>query len=373
MGKTNWPAVLEGATSTNSLNRKYALSQAVTELEKALTASGIDCRKERKRGKSLADMLLDLMKEDDQGEKGPWDLPMQKETFSDLLREGVAARNKGVHRDADVGETDSEQFVEIIHIAWQFLRARFATQPTASSYAKAFLDMNWGASFDHPVRLSHFSEVYLFGSLTKHTEHAGDIDLLLVDAVGQVTPIESGYSHDTGEKEQAILRELDSFEYKATFSTRRNIAAIQCGWLNLSVIGQRFGSDRAATLETAELQKDPFFYLNVAHEMLRYDLALNKWVKDFGSMPIFHEFAKLRDKLTEIGIVSDPVGSRAEQRLKHAITLNLDDALIAKVDGLRKNSVKGRYLSRTAILDLAIKQSLKKLGDDPVDFWRLLL
>jgi hypothetical protein len=363
MGKPDWVAIQQDAISNNSLSRKHALFQAVTELEKALTASGVDCKKERKKRKSLADMFLDLAERE--FDNCIWNGPIQKETFGDLLRQGVRARNEGIHSGADIGETECELFVEIIQVAWLLLRNRFVAQPNASAFAKALL----GASTyrywkDPPVRLSIFSEVYLYGSLTRHTEHPKDIDLLLVDAVGDIAPMEVGYSGETGEKEKRILCELDTFDGASKFCTSKNVAAIECGWLNLSVISHLFGSNRSVTLETAGLQKDPFFFLNVACEILRYDSKDQNWTRDFGSMPVFKELSKLRIRLTEIGVVTTPADSRAGRQLERAFAINLNHALLAQVDQVRMNLGKDRYYSRTTVINSAIAEGLRKLRVD---------
>ena len=60
MDTVNWSPITEGATSSNLQTRKHSLHQAVTEVEKALRASG----QKRKRGQSLADMFLSLVETD---------------------------------------------------------------------------------------------------------------------------------------------------------------------------------------------------------------------------------------------------------------------------------------------------------------------
>ena len=101
MSKADWVAIQHGAISDNSLTRKHFLVQAVTELEKALIASGVDLKKERKKHKPLADVLFDHLDKEDRLENGP-SPARQRDTFRELLRGGIAARNKGVHWDTDV-------------------------------------------------------------------------------------------------------------------------------------------------------------------------------------------------------------------------------------------------------------------------------
>jgi len=370
MAKADWVAIQHGAISDNSFIRKQSLSQSVTELEKALVASGVNCQKERSKRKSLADMFFDIVATGRDSERNMQNLPIQTHASKKLLRDAITARNKGVHSDEEVAQPDCERFVEIIYAAWQLLRDRFVTQSKASVLAQLFLD---AALCDEPSNLYHFSNVYLFGSLTRSVEQANDIDLLLVDAIGNI--LITGYFGDPGGKEQSILRELDLYHPSRApkYSTRQNVAAIECGWLNLSVITERFGQDRAWTREICALEHDPLFFLNVARDMLRYDPIHRTWTRDLSSIRVFEELAQLLDRLAEIGIVANPNDSHAAQDAEHEVTMFLSDAVITILDHLRKNLFEDRYLTRKTLLDWALKRGLVQLSEDKTGVLRRFL
>ena len=193
--------------------------------------------------------------------------------------------------------------------------------------------------------------------------------MLLIDATGEI--VEAGYFADVGEKEKLILLELDRWQPLPTFNTDQNVAVIECGWLNLSVIGPRFGHDKYWTREFVALEKDPLFYLNIARDLLRYDSNQQSWTRDLRSMQIFEKLANLRNRLAEIGIVSDPDDSAVAQQSEYTIPITVSGDNMAKIDHVRKNLYPFEYVSRTNVLEWAVKHSLAMLRDDPTRFLRL--
>lgn len=370
MAKTDWTGIQEHATSDNSLLRKHSLSQAVTELEKALVASGVNCTKERKiKHKSLADMFLDIAEDKGWLPEHGWNIPIQKDIFGDLLRKSIAARNKGVHSDQDIAEAECEQYVDVIHMAWQLLHDHFVTQLKAAGFAKLFLESTYiedPVNEDDPneliVRAPNFSEVYLYGSLARQTDTPNDIDLLLILSSG-ARMCDLTYSADNVDKEQSILRDLDEWEREPKFNIPQNIAAVACGWLNLSLIDEQFGHERIRTAEIAALERDPLFFLNVARDMLRYDPTQGVWVRDLRSLPVFCELTALREELVKIGILPASSVPTAAQQRKHTLTVTISDTTLARIDEMRKARLMSEYVSRQMILEWAVMDWMRVKRD----------
>lgn len=312
----------------------------MTEFEKALTASGIDCDKERRKRKSLATMFLDLAEREQPLQDRISKLDIPKEAFTFLLRGSIDARNKGIHSDEDIDEGRCEWFTEVIRIACDILRARFVTRENAAALAKRFLNARTAKRPKYPDGQPVFSEVYLYGSLSRTSKQPKDIDLLLVDVLGRIAPMELGYSSDTGEKEKEILKTLDILagESADKFSTSQNLKAIDSGWLNLTVVDSKFGKDIETTFDTAAVQSDPLFFLNVATDILRFEVSQQRWTKELGSIPIFEELARMRTHLFQLGI-----GTFDYQRHKERgdqIAVLLADATIAGIDRLRRSELR---------------------------------
>ena len=147
---------------------------------------------------------------------------------------------------------------------------------------------------------------------------------------------EVGYAGDTGEKEQQILTYLDQERAPNTpgFATDQNKAAVECGWLNFTVVDRAFGTDRDATLRSSRVQSDPFFFLNLARDLMWFDRSDRRWTKSLANLSVFKELAKLKECLVDLGILS---GHDLRQRSlsDRELKITLDRELYGLVEKVR--------------------------------------
>ena len=333
MNNVDWSQIADGASSGNPHARRHSLYLAVTEFEKALTASGA---KKLKR-ESLADVFERLVNTTPSLQARLESQPIPATVFLDLLRQAIQARNLGIHAGSGVDPGRCEWYTEVLRLSWLFLRTEFVTKERASLLARDFLDAHVRAPDGETRQM--FSDVYLFGSLTRQSRHPEDIDLLLVDSLEVVTWLEPAYHHEPGFKELEMLRQIDlRNDARRTMRTKRNEAAIACGLLNLVAVDGSFGSTWDATRMAAAEQSDPLFFLNIAEEVLHFSPGQESWAKETGSITLFDELARVRRQLVDRGILGG-LTDVTDTRHRQTVSLSLTGTVGAQLDWIRQQSL----------------------------------
>ena len=359
----DWAAISEHAASESRFHRTQALTQAVTELERAMKA--LNARKGK--WQSWADVLLELGEANQQLEHQLTSCAIPKETLVELLRQAINARNEGVHSSSDVQRGRCECFVEVISIVWQLLRDRFVSRETAARLASSFVE----ARTNHaPDGYQIFSDVFLFGSLARDAGEPNDIDLLLIDALADNDWTTFNYSSDHRDVQKQMLRDIDRvMDLDAPlFASVRNEAAVDCGWLNLTVVPSHFLTDPEYARDVAGSQSDPLFFVNLAGDALRFQRSGEPWKRDFESVPVFEELAAIRNRLYGIGFL--PKDRRREIALEIAITVpakdlrSIDQARFEHLVAYKPGHLLSRrfldpFVSRKAIVQAAASLGLK--------------
>lgn len=286
MQRSVWISIEKRSSSGDVFDRMAALAGAVSEIEKALTASGV--KEDRSGAAKRAGRL--------QGIPG-WP---DGAAFTAALK----ARNAAVHGGDTAPPNVCRDHIRVLNEAWCALRTRFVTRSTALTVASAIL------------QTADFSSVLLFGSLARaqdpEAEWArGDIDLLVLDD-GDISFRGSSYDgHGQWSGEERISDVV--FDRAKLVGDERAAwsAAVQLGWLDIVVIDGKLLQDPLYIRWFSEQQSDPLFLLNVADGLKFYNKETCSWSDDVP--PTFLELAKLRHDLQARGIVG-PLQRRGRRR-----------------------------------------------------------
>lgn len=286
MQRTAWETIERRSGSDDEFDRLSALAAAVSQVEKALTASGV--KEDHSGAKKRAQRLRGI---------SGWP---ETSAFTAALR----ARNAAVH-GSDIAPSDScKSHTKVLKQAWCVLRTRFVTRSIALTIANSIL------------QTADFSSVLLFGSLARaldpEAEWArGDIDLLVLDN-GDVSS--RGSSYDAHGQWSGAERISDVVFDRAGIAGDERAAwaaAVQLGWLDIVVLDGKLLQNPGYIRWFSDDQSDPLFLLNIAEGLKLYDSDGHGWSDDVPS--VFREFAKLRGDLQARGIVG-PLQTRDKRR-----------------------------------------------------------
>jgi hypothetical protein len=262
-----WLDVRSAAKSSDPFDRTFALSTAVTCLEVALAALGVE-RRDREGVQSR------IRRWADQNGK--------PEFCGDEYRAAFEARNAAIHEQHVVAEPEKcKKHVAALFDVWSAMRRVYVTRDNAATLAEGILDA-------HVV-----TDIFLFGSLARRAKEPKDVDLLLFDE-GDVSALNwRGYSSAD------ILVESEFFD---TSSGQR--AALECGWLDyVFVDGTRFGEDPSYTVSLCQSHRDPLFMINIADSLLWFDRQSRTWVNR--RPQVFERLGNLRRLLETENVVGE--------------------------------------------------------------------
>jgi hypothetical protein len=257
-----WDVVVQRLASEDPFDRTAALARAVGSIETALTAVGIP----NPKAPVTARLKTEL--------QSPPAVP---------LLAALNARNEAIHALRVPGRAECGVYEQELFTLWTRLKRKYVNKQTA-------------ASIGHKIAMDTSCTVFIYGSLARGGTDQNDIDFLLLDNGELSYFLESRYEHGPQEHIEVV------FDF-AEIGTPENRAAATLGWLQFIVLdGRRFGSDLAYMQRLVRLQHDPFFFLNMAPDLQRYDLKSRKWSTE--NVPVvFTRLAILRRHLENEGLL----------------------------------------------------------------------
>lgn len=267
--RKGWDHLIELAQSDKRESRQIALIRAYSWLEHALNASGF-----RRENKSIAKLLIDAY---NQG-YGPSTLKY------DQIRNAIQTRHIATHKDAVPSAVACVRAVKAFSSMWQSLCYNYVTLINAAKIAQTILNKR------------DILSVSLFGSLSRGNK-ANDIDLLVLDNGKYSTKIkffDTSYPDMAKLTRRAVkLLSLPEFPYSHI---------VQCRWLDILLLdGTRFGKDKEYTKTVTSHHIDPYFFVNIAKDLMDFDLHTCDFVDT--KIPVFIGLRHMTGGLHDMGFL----------------------------------------------------------------------
>jgi hypothetical protein len=258
-----WKLVVDRLASEDEFDRTAALARAVGSIETALTVAG------------------------DPNPKAPVFHRLRRYLGAPIpvdVADALNARNEAIHNLRAPTREECGHHLEALEKVWTKLKRVFVNKITAAEIADKIV-------------AATSSEVFIYGSVAREGTEQNDIDFLILDHGELSYLLERPYKPGP----QADIEII----FEATgIATDQNRAAATLGWLQFIILdGRRFGSNIEYMQRLVRIQNDPFFFLNLAPDVLRYDIRKRRWTKE-GIPSVFQRHATLRLHLEAEGLIT---------------------------------------------------------------------
>lgn len=202
-----------------------------------------------------------------------------------LVDDAVSVRNAATHVDKVPGEDACLTAVSTLRAVWHTLSRSFVSEGTAIALARS-IAANTAVQY-----------VCLYGSLARRSSEANDIDLFVADDGTCSNDTFQPYGQGTFD---AVTHTVDNLVALGIGTTRLEQCA-KCRWLDIVMVdGYRFGHDREYTRKLCQAQPDPWFFVNIARDVTRYQPATQAFMGE--SWP-FTDLAGIADSVEELGFL----------------------------------------------------------------------
>jgi len=240
--RAGWDHLRSVAGSSSRTLRAAAISRSYAWVEHALAAAGA-----RQRNRPIATSILGVLS----------DKTFGRGLDEARIRAAIRARHDSSHEDDTPTPDRCIEAVQTLNEIWRALNRRFVTFDSAVSLA---------------TRLAsdpHIQAVLMYGSFARGDTPANDLDFLLLDDGEYSNQIELGsYSDGTFDASDHTIQLLDLMVDDGGLLAR----CAQCRWLDIIVVdGSRFARDAEYTTALSAIQPDPWFFVNIARDLLEFD------------------------------------------------------------------------------------------------------
>jgi hypothetical protein len=269
--RAGWAYLRELASSPDATLRCGALSRSYAWVENALQAVRVP-----DPHLSIATRILGLLSHQ----------TLSRGLDVVRLRAAIEARHLSNHQDSVPAPAECVEAVETLRAVWNALNRRFVRPRRAVSLASRMASR------------PHVDGVGIYGSFARQNPEPNDLDFLVFDDGEYSDSIELGsYADGTF---NAVRHTQEALECLG-MEDEHLFACAKCRWLDILIIdGTRFGTDQDYTSELCSVQPDPWFFVNIARDLLEFNRDTNSF--HFTSRFPFPRLREIHRNLADLGL-----------------------------------------------------------------------